>query len=174
MDNEDFEYLCEHQESCHPLHAPMDYQVRVSERVLHLSRADYFLGSRDADWHLPLLVTLREEGTKNYRQRSKGGWQKLKEKQQAFQQRVKDKKKGGSKGKDESRASVQPSTKGKGKEGPQPWNAGQRRSIYEDPENYEEAWWPTWSSWYDQPSWTGGSAGSSSWYGDTWSSGRYW
>ena len=38
--------------------------------AMHLSRADYFLGSRDTDWHLPLLIILREEGTKNQRQRN--------------------------------------------------------------------------------------------------------
>ena len=172
MLDEDLEFLCEYQESCHPLHAPLDYQVRVSERVLHLDRADYFLGSRDSDWHLPLLKTLREEGTKNLRQRSAEGWQKQAQERQEFQQKVKDKRKGEGKGKDESRVSEQTSAKGKGKQGPQPWNARQRRSLFEEPERPDDTWWHSWSSWYDEP-WTRASSGSSSWYDDSWQAGSY-
>merc|ERR1712026_610382 len=64
MSEEDLEFLSDHQESSHPLNAPLDYSIKSSERVLHLERAHYFLGSRDSDWHLPLLITLREEGFK--------------------------------------------------------------------------------------------------------------
>ena len=65
MTAKDFEFLSDHQESAHPLHAPIDYSIKVSERVLHLDRASFFIGSRDNDWHLPLLVTMREEPNKN-------------------------------------------------------------------------------------------------------------
>ena len=65
----DYEYLSQHQESAHPMIAPLDYSIRVSERVLHLERAHFFLGSSDTDYHCPLLVTLREATIKNWRQK---------------------------------------------------------------------------------------------------------
>ena len=114
MTKEDLEFLSDHQESSHPLNAPLDYCINISERVLHLDRAHYFLGSRDSDWHLPLLVTIREEGLKNQRQRSAEGWEKQLAKQQKFADDVKEKKKKGKqsqkgkgKGKSKSRAGEQ-------------------------------------------------------------------
>ena len=155
MADEDLEFLSEHMESSHPLHAPQDFSVKVSERVLHLDRANYFLGSRDSDWHLPLLITLREEGLKNYRQRSTKGWKGIADKKVKFDAEAKDKKKGKGKGQshDQSRASEQES---------KPWNSRQQRSVYNEPAT--DDWW---SSWYDgswsQGNWAGSSSGSGSW-----------
>ena len=166
MSNEDFEYLVEHQESAHPLHAPQDYSIKVSERVLHLERAHYFLGSRDSDWHLPLLVTLREEGLKNYRQRSITGWQKKTEKQEKFAEAVQEKKKGEKGNKGKGKGKDQP-TKGQGKQEAAPWNKGPRRSIYE--ETPADDWWSSWDSSWSQDAWAGYSQSSSSWRrGESW------
>ena len=133
MSDEDFEFLSEHQESAHPLSAPLDYTVRVSERVLHLDRANYFVGSRDTDWHLPLLVTLREEATNNQRQRTSKGWQRVADKQTRFAE--KGERKGKGKGKEQYRASDQSPSKVQGK-APKPWNQpGPRRSLFEEPED---------------------------------------
>merc|ERR1712026_657617 len=177
MSEEDLEFLSDHQESSHPLNAPLDYSINISERVLHLERAHYFLGSRDSDWHLPLLVTIREEGLKNYRQRSAEGWEKQAAKQQKFAEEVKEKKKGKQaqkgkgKSKSKSRASEHTQGKGKGKQRPSPWQ-GQRRSVYEDPAEDWSAWdsswkwWPeTWTS--SSGSWSAG-ASSAAWFASQW------
>ena len=160
----DFEYLSEHQESAHPLHAPLDYSVRVSERVLHLERAHFFLGSVDSDYHCPLLVTMREEATKNWRQRSASGWKHIAEKKEKFaekgQERRKSERKGKGKGKEQYRASDHTPTKGQGK-APKPWNQpGQRRSVFEEPE--DDSWGPWTASSHGKGSW-------SSWAGSSWS-----
>ena len=112
---------------------------------------------------------MREEGFKNYRQRSIEGWDKQSAKQVKFAEEVKEKKKGKQghkgkgKGKDKSRASEHPPTKGKGKQGPAPWHKGQRRSVYEDPP--ADNWWSSWDSpWpWSQDAWAGTSQSSSSW-----------
>ena len=157
----DYEYLSQHQESAHPMIAPLDHSIRVSERVLHLERAHFFLGSSDTDYHCPLLVTLREATIYNWRQRSTAGWDKI---------AAKKAKKGKGKGKDQYRVSDQSPTKGQGK-APKPWNQpGQRRSVYFDPEDEpadseDDSWgqwapsstsqgWSSWSSWAGT-SWSG-------------------
>jgi hypothetical protein len=53
--------------------APQDWLVKMSERVLHLDRRDLWLGSNDSDYHRPMMVTIRQEATKNVRYRSHSG-----------------------------------------------------------------------------------------------------
>ena len=106
MDSDDFEFLSEHQESAHPMHAPQDYSIKVSERVLHLERANFFIGSRDNDWHLPLLVTMREEATKNWRQRSASGWKHIAEKKEKFAEKGQEMRNGERKGTRERQGAV--------------------------------------------------------------------
>ena len=112
-----------------------------------------------------MLFRSREEGYKNYRQRSAEGWEKKSAKQQVFDTEVKEKKKGqkGQKGKgqgkDKSRVSEQYPTKGKGKQ-IAPWRTGERRSVYEEP---ADDWWSSWEAYWSQDSWAGTSQGSGYW-----------
>ena len=52
------------------LNAPKDYEVKVCERVKHLERSDLLLGENDTDWHIPMLLTVREHAFRNWRKRS--------------------------------------------------------------------------------------------------------
>ena len=54
----------------HHLSAPTDLVIKVSERVKHLDRPDLWLGENDTDWHIPILLTLREYAFRNWRKRS--------------------------------------------------------------------------------------------------------
>ncbi|MCP4242059.1 MAG: hypothetical protein GY772_15995, partial [bacterium] len=46
------------------LAGPCDWDIRLAERFLYLTNTDLWLGDHDKSWHLPLLVTLREEAKK--------------------------------------------------------------------------------------------------------------
>ena len=52
------------------LSAPQDYLIKLSERVKHLERPDFWLGENDTDWHIPILLTIREHAYRNWRKRS--------------------------------------------------------------------------------------------------------
>ena len=54
--------------------APQDYDVRQSGRVLELQNSDLWLRRTDLSWHLPILMTIREEPFKNYRSRTSEKW----------------------------------------------------------------------------------------------------
>ena len=41
-----------------------DADVKLGHRLLYYAHADLWLSDDDKDWHYPLLVTLREQGTK--------------------------------------------------------------------------------------------------------------
>ena len=103
MTTEDYDFLEDKSEDAHPLVAPEDYEIRVSERVRTLTRSDLWLGDNDNDWHLPLLITIREKAARNYRQRSSAGWEKRQKAKEKFKQKLEEKKK-------------QKELKGKGKE----------------------------------------------------------
>ena len=51
-----------------PYRAPRDFDVKQSVRVLHMDNKDFWFRENDTDWHLPILVTLREATRKNWRQ----------------------------------------------------------------------------------------------------------
>ena len=84
MNDEDREWLADHSDDRHPCFAPEDYHVKVSERVKHMTRGDLWLGENDCDWHLPLLINLREMPLRNQRARSSSGWQATLEKKEKF------------------------------------------------------------------------------------------
>ena len=162
MSDEDREWLSEHSDECHPCLAPEDYDVKVSERVKHMTRGDLWLGSNDCDWHLPLLFTIREMPLKNQRARSTKGWKSISAKKGTYQE---------SKGKGKD-------SKGKGK------NKGKRV----DKEEEEYTTWHT-SAWtassytgwrHEEPTWQETPADSSwqsweeSWWPSTSSSSATW
>ena len=45
--------------------APQEYDIRQSGRVLELHNRDLWLRPTDMSWHLPILMTTREEPFKN-------------------------------------------------------------------------------------------------------------
>ncbi len=53
-----------------PMIAPFDFDVNQSARVLGLESQDLWLGPTDCDWHLPILVTLRQLPERNWRKRA--------------------------------------------------------------------------------------------------------
>ena len=53
-----------------PSKAPMDFHIRQSARTLYMKNADFWLRPKDTDWHLPILVTLRDATRKNWRSKS--------------------------------------------------------------------------------------------------------
>ena len=182
MDDKDFEFLSEHQESAHPLHAPTDFDVKVSERVLCLERAHYFLGSTDSDYHLPLLVTMREEATKNGGRGHQADGNTLLISSRKSAEKVQERRKGGKKGKgrvkEQYRASDQTqqyrasdqAPKGQGK-APKQWNQpGQKRSVFETPD-YETPEYGTVEYDWLQAGWLDNSQSrgqSSSWWSSGW------
>ena len=46
-----------------PLKAIIDYGAKFVQRLLYYTHADLWLSDDDKDWHYPLLVTLRQQGT---------------------------------------------------------------------------------------------------------------
>ena len=115
MTDQDLDFLTEHRESAHPLLAPFDFDVRISERAKTLERHHFFLGSKDCDWLLPMLVTLREEATNNFRQRSAEGWKHRLEKKPSGK---KSDKKGKGKGKSKANEPRERSGEGRGSNDP--------------------------------------------------------
>ena len=61
----DIEWFQEHSPLSHGLNAPTDYMVKISESVKHYDRPDLWLGERDADWRIPILLTIREHDFRN-------------------------------------------------------------------------------------------------------------
>ena len=60
--------------------APQDFLIKLSERVKHLERPDLWLGEKDTDWHIPILLTIREHAYRNWRKRGSEGTAKREEK----------------------------------------------------------------------------------------------
>ena len=50
-----------------PLRAVSDYELRLVHRLLYLTRTDMWLSTEDKDWHNPLLIPLRENHKRNWR-----------------------------------------------------------------------------------------------------------
>ena len=61
-------------------HAPQDYDIRQSERVLEFQNRDFWIRPTDLSWHYPVLATIREIPFKNYSGRSYGKFKARKDK----------------------------------------------------------------------------------------------
>ena len=73
-----------------PMVAPPDYEIRQSGRVLELQNRDLWLRPTDMSWHLPILMTIREEPCKNYRSRTSERWKTKEDKiEEAKKQKIK-------------------------------------------------------------------------------------
>ena len=70
LDADDLGFLSKHSPLSPGLSAPKDYLIKISERVKHLERPDLWLGEKDTDWHIPILLTIREFAYRNWRKRS--------------------------------------------------------------------------------------------------------
>ena len=64
--------------------APIDYDIKLCQRLLYFKNSDLWLSDTDRGWHLPILITLREVGTKNWRQRTGEGWKKRETKKEIY------------------------------------------------------------------------------------------
>ena len=73
-----------------PVVAPPDYDVRQFGRVLEPQNRDHWLRPTDLSWHFPILMTIREEPSRNYRARSIA---KLKTKEDKIEEAKKQKTK---------------------------------------------------------------------------------
>ena len=69
--------------------APPDYEVRQSGRVLELQNRDLWLRPTDMSWHLPILITIREEPFKNYRSRTSEMWKAKEDKIEEVKKKTK-------------------------------------------------------------------------------------
>ena len=73
-----------------PMVAPPDYDIRQSGRVLELQNSDLWLRPTDMSWHLPILMTIREEPFKNYRSKTSEKWKAKEDKiEEAKKQKIK-------------------------------------------------------------------------------------
>ena len=70
LSSEDLAWLSDNTPLSPALIAPQDYLIKLSERVKHLERPDLWLGEKDTDWHIPILLTIREHAYRNWRKRS--------------------------------------------------------------------------------------------------------
>ena len=68
---DDLAWLSDKTPSSSGLVAPQDYLVKLSERVKHLERPDFWLGERDTDWHILILLTIWEHAYRNWRKLGK-------------------------------------------------------------------------------------------------------
>ena len=59
----------------HPLKAISDYDIKLVQRLLYFTASDLWLSENDKDWHLPLLITLREKDRHSWRNRSIAAWE---------------------------------------------------------------------------------------------------
>ena len=65
---------CSPEDAEDPMVARPDYEIRQSGRVLELQSRDLWLRPTDVSWHLPILMTIREEPFKNCRSRTSEKW----------------------------------------------------------------------------------------------------
>ena len=72
-----------------PMMAPPDYEVRQSGRILELQNRDLWLRPTDMSWHLPILITIREEPFKNYRSRTSEMWKAKEDKIEEVKKKTK-------------------------------------------------------------------------------------
>ena len=73
-----------------PMVAPPDYDIRQSGTVLELQNRDLQLRPTDMSWHLPILMTIREEPFKNFRSRTSEKWRVKEDKiEEAKKQKIK-------------------------------------------------------------------------------------
>ena len=72
--------------------APYDWDVSLSQGLMYLSRRSLWVGDTDNDFHLPMLVHLREVAYKGWRKRSEEGASKRAEKKSQNLQRLKEEK----------------------------------------------------------------------------------
>ena len=69
-----------------------DYDILQSGKVLEFQNRDLWLRPTDMSWHLPILMTIREELSKNYRSRTSEKWKAKEDKiEEAKKQKVKRK-----------------------------------------------------------------------------------
>ena len=71
-----------------PLVAPQDCEVRQSGRVLELQHSDLWLRPTDLSWHFPVLMTIREEPSKNYRSRTNEKWKAKENKAEEYKKQT--------------------------------------------------------------------------------------
>ena len=65
---------CYSEDAEDPMVALPDHDIRQSGRVLEVQNRDIWLRPTDMSWHLPILMTIREDSFKNYRSRTSEKW----------------------------------------------------------------------------------------------------
>ena len=69
--------------------APPDYEIRQSGRVLELQNRDLCFRPTDMPWHLPILMSFREEPHKNYRSSTSEKWKAKEDKIEEVKKKTK-------------------------------------------------------------------------------------
>ena len=57
------------------LAGPQDFHVELSNRIREIKREHLWIKGTDCSWHRPIIATVREVQTKNWRKRSAAGWE---------------------------------------------------------------------------------------------------
>ena len=61
------------------LAGPQDFHVELSDRIHEIKREHLWFKESDCSWHRPIIATVREIQTKNWRKRTAAGLQRVKE-----------------------------------------------------------------------------------------------
>ena len=69
--------------------ASQEYELRQSGRVLELQNRDLWLRPTDMPWHLPTLMTFREEPYENYRSSISEKWKPKEDKIEEVKKKTK-------------------------------------------------------------------------------------
>ena len=73
----EIQHLVDTHPSAPPLKAISDYDTKLVQRLLYYTTSDLWLSEKDKDWHIPLLITLREKDRKNWRNISIEAWENI-------------------------------------------------------------------------------------------------
>ena len=112
------------------LAGPQDFHVELSDRIHEIKREHLWLKEKDCSWHRPIIATVREVQTKNWRKRSAAGWEHQRQRKAESLAKAKAKK--------------QAKAKSAGKPTPARswWENTPSRSSWDD-----SWWWATGTSW---------------------------
>ena len=115
------------------LFGPQDFQVELSNRIQEIKREHLWFKETDSSWHRPIIATVREIQTKNWRKRSAAGWEHHRQQQAESLAKAKAKK---------HEKQAKGKSAGKGRRSTQQTSA---RSSWDDA--------PSWSAWDDSWWW---------------------
>ena len=119
------------------LAGPQDFHVELSDRIHEIKREHLWFKETDSSWHRPIIATVREIQTKNWRKRSAAGWEHQRQHKAESLAKAKAKKQAKAK------------SAGKGRRPTQPTPARSSRDDAPSWSSWDDSWW-----WATGTSWT--------------------